>query len=172
MGPLLSLRHGYDGFLPGSLPRATLTTFLWVRYLFNECGKTGMCRGKGYTGNQGDQTETTETRPRILSAEEAKPIYDGIKLTLNFSGIGRPVGMVLDVVEFGDHYRSGNQEGMAATSGGMAMAEGATRLLFKGYGEVGKVIGGVYGWAAEKFLGWGFDQNKPQAPISCKAAKC
>jgi hypothetical protein len=42
MGPLLSLRHGYDGFLPGSLPRATLTTFLWVRYLFNHLGSVGV----------------------------------------------------------------------------------------------------------------------------------
>jgi hypothetical protein len=33
-----------------------------VEYLFNECGKTGMCRGKGYTGRDSDASESPNNR--------------------------------------------------------------------------------------------------------------
>ena len=58
-----SLRYDYDSGLNNPIGPFAGTISCWVEYLFNECGRTGMCRGKGYTGNPGDETENPNLRP-------------------------------------------------------------------------------------------------------------
>jgi hypothetical protein len=56
-----------------------------VEYLFNECSRTNMCRGRGYSGSPSDQTETDSVRPRVLGSVYVQASFQFGKLQYSYT---------------------------------------------------------------------------------------